>query len=62
VKRKSAGSGKSSDVSAYKPKFNPDLDVLGVGLADYYKKYEPANNSEKIVVFAGFRRFASPIF
>lgn len=53
VRRQGVGTPKGGDAS-FKPKFDNDLDLTGID--EYYAKYSPTNNSEKILVFAGFMR------
>jgi hypothetical protein len=54
AKRQMGAGNKGSGDAAFKPKFDPDLDLTGID--DFYAKCAPTNNSEKILVFAAFLR------
>lgn len=56
TKRKTAASGEAdkSRTAAYKPTFNAQLNLAG--LREFYDKWKPENNAEKILLFAVFLR------
>ena len=51
-KKSDSGSGKKPQASAYKPKL--DRNVSLKGLTDFYAKYAPKNNREKVLLFCKF--------
>jgi len=53
-KRTNNSTSKTGETANYKPKFNNDLNL--VGLAEFYEKHAPSNHNEKILVFVAFLR------
>lgn len=49
-----ASSNKGGGDTVFKPKFDTDLDLTGI--EEFYAKFSPVNNSEKILVFTAFLR------